>query len=79
MILLIAVLIIYSISYMAVYVLAHQDANMIKPLTTMTAIMLVMLLVTAIFSFAYGYWYIGVIIGIAIIGLFNFLLYLLKY
>ncbi|MBQ8412115.1 MAG: hypothetical protein IJX12_00620 [Lachnospiraceae bacterium] len=52
---------------------------MIKPLTTMTGGMLLLLVITAIIALAMGYWYISIIIGIVIIGLIQFLFYLIKY
>lgn len=79
MIFLILLILIYSLIYLAVFVLAHQDANMIKPLTTMTGGMLLLLVITAIIALAMGYWYISIIIGIVIIGLIQFLFYLIKY
>lgn len=79
MIFLIVLILVYSIVYLTVFVLAHQDANMIKPLTTMTVGMLILLGITCAVSFVYGYWYIGLIIAFVIIGMINFLFYLIKY
>lgn len=79
MIILAILIIIYSIAYLAIYVLAHQDANMIKPLSAMTVGMLVLLFVTALICILKNVWYFSVIIAIVIIGLIRFLLYLSKY
>lgn len=79
MAILIFLIFLYSIIYLTVFVLAHQDANMIKPLTAMTAGMLILLLVTCVAGFALGYWYISIIIMFVIIGLLQFFLYLIKY
>lgn len=79
MLFLIILIFLYSIIYLTVFVLAHQDANMIKPLTAMTSGMLILLLITAIVALVLGYWYISIIIFIVIIGLLQFLLYLMKY
>lgn len=79
MLILISLIILYSLIYLIVFVLAHQDANMIKPLTGMTIGMLIFLIITAIASFALGYWYIGIVVLAAITGMFSFLLYLIKY
>lgn len=79
MLFLIISILIYSLIYLAVFVLAHQDANMIKPLTVMTGGMLILLTVTAIISLVLGYWYISVVIAVVVIGLIQFFLYLLKY
>ena len=79
MIPLIILIFLYSIIYLIVYVLAHQDANMIKPLTGLTAGMLFLLFVTCIVSLILGYWYISIIIVVVLIGLLRFLIYLLKY
>ncbi|MBE5944405.1 MAG: hypothetical protein E7258_05750 [Lachnospiraceae bacterium] len=79
MVFLILLILVYSLIYLAVFVLAHQDANMLKPLTAMTGGMLVLLAVTAIFALAYGYWYISLIILVVIVGLLQFFFYLLKY
>jgi hypothetical protein len=70
---------LYSISYLVVYVLAHQDANMIKPLTAMTAGMLVLLFVTALVALFRGFWYISLIVLFVIIGMIRFFFYLSKY
>jgi hypothetical protein len=64
---------------MVVYILAHQDANMIKPLTAMTAGMLVLLFVTAIVALFRDFWYISVIIFFVMIGMVRLLIYLNKY
>lgn len=79
MLFLIISILIYSLIYLAVFVLAHQDANMIKPLTVMTGGMLILLTVTAIISLVLGYWYISIVIAVVVIGLIQFFLYLLKY
>lgn len=79
MILLVLLIFLYSIAYLVVYVLAHQDANLIKPLTGMTAGMLFLLTVTAIACLLYNLWYISIIIFIVIIGLLRFLFFLTKY
>lgn len=79
MIFIILLILIFSLIYLAVFVLAHQDANMIKPLTLMTGGMLILLLVTAIIILVLGYWYISLIIAFVIIGLLQFFLYLIKY
>lgn len=79
MLFLIISILIYSLIYLAVFVLAHQDANMIKPLTVMTGGMLILLTVTAIISLVLGYWYISIVIAVVVIGLLQFFLYLLKY
>ncbi len=75
----ILLILIYSLIYLAVFVLAHQDANMIKPLTLMTGGMLILLTVTAIITLVLGYWYISIVIAIVDIGLLRFFFYLLKY
>ncbi len=79
MLFLIISILIYSLIYLAVFVLAHQDANMIKPLTVMTGGMLILLTVTAIISLVLGYWYISIVIAVVVIGLLQFFFYLLKY
>lgn len=79
MVFIILLILIYSLIYLAVFVLAHQDANMIKPLTVMTGGMLILLLVTAILALSFGYWFISIVIGVVIIGLLQFFLYLMKY
>ena len=79
MIFLLFLIIIYSIAYLAVYILAHKNATMIRPLTTMTFIMLMLLLATAVISLALGRWYISLIILFIFIGLLQFLFYLSKY
>lgn len=79
MIFLIFLIFLYSIIYLAVYVLAHQNANMIKPLIGMTGGMILLLFITCALSFVYGYWYIGIIVAFVIIGMIRFFLYLNKY
>jgi hypothetical protein len=79
MIFLTIIVFLYSISYLVVYVLAHQDANMIKPLTAMTAGMLVLLFVTALVALFRGFWYISLIVLFVIIGMIRFFFYLSKY
>lgn len=79
MLILVSLIILYSLIYLIVFVLAHQDANMLKPLTGMTVGMLIFLVITAIVSFSLSYWYIGIIVLAAIAGMFSFLLYLIKY
>lgn len=75
----VVIIAIYSGIYLTVFVQAHKDANMIKPLTVMTAGMLILLAITAIICFALGHWYFSLIILIVIIGLLNFLFFLMKY
>ncbi|MBR3599611.1 MAG: hypothetical protein IKL53_07005 [Lachnospiraceae bacterium] len=70
---------IYIGIYLTVFVQAHKDANMIKPLTIMTAGMLILLAITAIICLSFGYWYFSIIILIVILGLLNFLSFLIKY
>ncbi len=79
MIFLIFLILLYSIIYLAIYVLAHQNANMIKPLTGMTAGMIILLLITCVVSFASGFWYIGLIVAFVIVGMIRFFFYLNKY
>jgi hypothetical protein len=79
MIFLTIIVFLYSISYLVVYVLAHQDANMIKPLTAMTAGMLVLLFITALVALFRGFWYISLIILLVMIGMIRFFFYLNKY
>lgn len=79
MIFLIFIILIYSIIYLTVFVLAHQDANMLKPLTGMTIGMLILLTITAIVALLYNLWYFSLIIAFVIIGLINFLFNLIKY
>jgi hypothetical protein len=79
MIFLTIIVFLYSISYLVVYVLAHQDANMIKPLTAMTAGMLVLLFITALVALFRGFWYISLIVLFVIIGMIRFFFYLSKY
>lgn len=73
----ILLILIYSLIYLAVFVLAHQDAHMIKPLTRMTMGMLLLLLATAVISVVLGYWYIAIVIAVVFIGLLQFFLYLI--
>ncbi len=70
---------IYSILYLTVFVLAHKDANMIKPLTGMTIGMLALLVITALICLFNNHYFLSFIILIVLIGLINFLFYLLKY
>lgn len=79
MFLLLVLIVIYSAVYLTIFVLAHKDANMIKPLTGMTVGMLLLLAITAFICLFFSHWFISVIILIVIIGLINFLFYLLKY
>lgn len=79
MIFLTIIVFLYSISYLVVYVLAHQDANMIKPLTAMTAGMLILLFITALVALFRGFWYISLIVLIVMIGMIRFFFYLSKY
>lgn len=79
MFLLLVLIVIYSAIYLTIFVLAHKDANMIKPLTGMTVGMLLLLAITAFICLFFSHWFISVIILIVIIGLINFLFYLLKY
>lgn len=78
MVFLIILILLYSIIYLTVFILAHQDANMIKPLTTMTIGMMLLLLVTAIAALAAGFWYFSILAVIVIIGLISFYSYLRK-
>ena len=52
---------------------------MIKPLTGMTAGMIILLLITCVVSFASGFWYIGLIVAFVIVGMIRFFFYLNKY
>lgn len=79
MVILFIFILIYSIAYLTVFVLAHQDANMIKPLTTMTAGMLILLAITALLCLMYGFVFMTVLIAFIIVGLLSFLFYLMKY
>lgn len=79
MFLILTLIFVYSILYLTVFVLAHKDANMIKPLTGMTVGMLLLLAITAFICLFLNHWFISFIILIVIIGLINFLFYLLKY
>ncbi len=79
MLLIIILIFVYSIIYLGVFVLAHKDPNLIKPLTTMTGGMLGLLAITAIICLIYNYWFISIAIGIVIFGLLQFLIYLIKY
>lgn len=79
MLFLIILILIYSIIFLTVFVLAHQDANMIKPLTGMTIGMLILLAFTGVIALIYDMWYISLAVVLVIIGLINFLVYLFKY
>lgn len=79
MIFLIFLIMLYSVIYLTVYILAHRDANLIMPLTCMTAGMLFLLFITAILSLFSGYPYISIVVFIVMTGLLRFFLYLLKY
>lgn len=79
MFLILALIVIYSAIYLTVFVLAHKDPNMIKPLIRMTVGMLFLLVLTAIACLALKYWFFSFIILIVIVGLINFLFYLIKY
>lgn len=74
-----ALIIIYSAVYLTIFVLAHKDANMIKPLTGMTIGMLVLLVITAFICLLLNHWFLSFILLIVIVGLINFLFYLIKY
>ena len=78
MVFLIIFILLYSIIYLTVFILAHQDANMIKPLTTMTVGMILLLVITAFVCVYYDAWYFGIVIGVVVIGMLRFLLFLLK-
>lgn len=78
MIFLVILILLYSIIYLTVFVLAHQDANMIKPLTSMTIGMILLLAVTAVVAVATGFWYFSILILVVIIGLLSFYSYLRK-
>lgn len=79
MVFLIIFILLYSIIYLTVFILAHQDANMIKPLTTMTVGMILLLVITAFVCVFYGVWYLGIIIGTVVIGMLQFLFFLMKH
>ena len=79
MFLIIPIIFVYSIVYLFVFVQAHKDANMIKPLTGMTIGMLLLLAITAFICLFFSHWILSLIILIVIIGLINFLFYLIKY
>ncbi|MBD5097941.1 MAG: hypothetical protein HDT40_13290 [Lachnospiraceae bacterium] len=79
MLFLLLLIIIYSVIYLAIYILAHFDGRMVKPLTIMTVGMLVLLLLTAAYILSLGHWYISVVICMIMLGLGQFFLYLLKY
>lgn len=79
MFLIIPIIFVYSIVYLFVFVQAHKDANMIKPLTGMTIGMLLLLALTAFICLFYSHWFLSIMILIVIIGLVNFLFYLIKY
>lgn len=72
-------IVLYSAIYLTVFVLAHKDANMIKPLTGMTIGMLILLVIIAFICLYFNHWFLSLIILIVIIGLINFLFYLVKY
>lgn len=77
MIVLAIIIAIYSIAYLVVYINAHKDANMIKPLTTMTGFMLILLLITAFIFLMLSMWYVSLLIVFVMIGLFSFFMSLL--
>ena len=79
MFLILILIIIYSAIYLTVFVLAHKDANMIKPLSRMTIGMLILLAITAFCCLFFNQWFLSLIILIVIIGLIHFLFYLIKY
>ncbi len=79
MFLIIPIIFVYSVVYLFVFVQAHKDANMIKPLTGMTIGMLLLLALTAFVCLLHSHWFLSLIILIVIIGLINFLFYLIKY
>lgn len=70
---------IYSVIYLAIYILAHHDGRMVRPLTVMTAGMLILLLLTAAYILSLGHWYISVVICMVMFGLGQFFVYLLNY
>ncbi len=70
---------IYSVVYLTVFILAHKDANMIKPLTGMTIGMMALLVITAFICLLLNQWFLSFILLIVIVGLINFLFYLIKY
>lgn len=78
MVFLVIMILLYSIIYLTVFVLAHQDANMIKPLATMTIGMILLLTLTAIVAIATGFWYFAILIFVIAIGLISFYSYLRK-
>lgn len=78
MFLVLVLIVVYSAIYLTVFVLAHKDANMIKPLTGMTVGMLVLLAITAFVCLFLNQWFLSLIILIVIIGLINFLFFLLR-
>lgn len=79
MLFLLLLIMIYSVIYLAIYILAHYDGRMVKPLTIMTVGMLILLLLTAAYILTLGHWYISVVICMVMLGLGQFFLYLLKY
>lgn len=79
MFLVLVLIVIYSAIYLTIFVLAHKDANMIKPLIRMTIGMILLLVITDFFCLFYGHWFLAFIILIVIIGIINFLFYLMKY
>lgn len=78
MIFLVIMILLYSFIYLTIFVLAHQDANMIKPLAAMTIGMIMLLAVTAVVAAATGFWYFSILILVIIIGLISFYSYLRK-
>lgn len=79
MLFLLLLIMIYSVIYLAIYILAHYDGRMVKPLTIMTVGMIILLLLTAAYILTLGHWYISVVICMVMLGLGQFFLYLLKY
>lgn len=79
MLFLLLLIMIYSVIYLAIYILAHRDGRMVKPLTIMTVGMLVLLFLMAAYILSLGHWYISVVICMVMLGLGQFFLYLLKY
>lgn len=79
MLFLLLLIMIYSVIYLAIYILAHYDGKMVKPLTIMTVGMLILLFLTAAYILTLGHWYISVVICMVMLGLGQFFLYLLKY
>ncbi|MCM1287296.1 MAG: hypothetical protein NC240_03220 [Clostridium sp.] len=79
MLFLLLLIMIYSVIYLAIYILAHRDGRMVRPLTVMTAGMLILLLLTASYILSLGHWYISVVICMVMFGLGQFFVYLLNY